>query len=239
LLQHLASQAGLVMRNAQLTTDLRATIDELRGSRRRLVEAQDAERRKLERNLHDGAQQQLVALSIQLNLLNELADEPDAVRETIPELTAAIKAALEDLRDLARGIYPPLLAEQGLVMALRTQARRSPVPVEVEADQVGRYPPDAESTVYFCTLEALQNIAKHARASRALVRLDGSGDDLEFSISDNGAGIPAGGRHGSGLQGMTDRLAAHGGTLEIRSQPGQGTTIIGRLPAPAGPGRPL
>jgi signal transduction histidine kinase len=233
LLRHLASQAGLVMRNAKLNAELQATIDELRASRRRLVEAQDAERRKIERNLHDGAQQQLIALAIQLGLLAETADDPDLVRQAIPELKAQLSAALDDLRTLARGIYPPLLAEQGLVMALRAQAARSPLPVEVEARDVGRYPQDAESTVYFCALEALQNVAKHARASRVTVRLAGSAGGLEFSVRDDGAGFPAASRrHGSGLQGMADRLAAHGGTLDIRSEPGQGTTITGRLPAP-------
>ena len=231
LLRHLASQASLVMRNAQLTAELRATIEELLASRRRLVEAQDAERRRIERNLHDGAQQQLIALAIQLGLLVELADDPDLVRQAIPDLKAQLSTALDDLRALARGIYPPLLAEQGLVMALRAQAARSPVPVLLEAGQVERYPQDAESTVYFCTLEALQNVAKHARASRVTVRLSGSGDTLEFSVSDDGAGFPAGTSHGSGLQGMSDRLAAHGGILAVRSRPGQGTTITGRLPA--------
>ena len=231
LLQHLASQASLVMRNAQLTAELRATIEELLASRRRLVEAQDAERRRIERNLHDGAQQQLIALAIQLGLLAESADDPDLIRQAIPDLKAQLSTALDDLRALARGIYPPLLAEQGLVMALRTQAARSPVPVVLEADQVGRYPQDAESTVYFCTLEALQNVAKHARASAATVRLSGSAGTLEFSVSDDGAGFPAAAtRHGSGLQGMSDRLAAHGGTLTVTSQPGHGTTITGRLP---------
>jgi signal transduction histidine kinase len=230
LLQHLASQASLVMRNAQLTAELRATIDELLASRRRLVEAQDAERRRIERNLHDGAQQQLIALAIQLGLLAELADDPDLVRQAIPDLKAQLSAALDDLRALARGIYPPLLAEQGLVMALRAQAARSPVPVVLDADQVGRYPQDTESTVYFCTLEALQNVAKHAQASAVTVRLSGSSEVLEFSVSDDGAGFPAGTSHGFGLQGMSDRLAAHGGTLTVRSRPGQGTTITGRLP---------
>jgi signal transduction histidine kinase len=238
LLQHLASQASLVMRNAQLTAELRATIDELLASRRRLVEAQDAERRRIERNLHDGAQQQLIALSIHLGLLAESADDPDLIRQAIPDLKAQLSTALDDLRALARGIYPPLLAEQGLVMALRTQAARSPVPVVLEADEVGRYRQDAESTVYFCTLEALQNVAKHARASRVTVRLSRSGGTLEFSVSDDGAGFPAAAtRHGSGLQGMSDRLAAHGGTLAVRSQPGQGTTITGRLPVRPGPGQ--
>ena len=230
LLQHLASQASLVMRNAQLTAELRATIGQLLASRRRLVEAQDAERRRIERNLHDGAQQQLIALAIQLGLLAESADDPDLIRHAIPDLKAQLSTALDDLRALARGIYPPLLAEQGLVMALRAQSARSPVPVTLEADQVGRYQQDTESTVYFCALEALQNVTKHARASRVTVRLSGSGDTLEFSVSDDGSGFPAGTSHGSGLQGMSDRLAAHGGTLTVRSRPGQGTTITGRLP---------
>jgi len=232
LLRHLASQASLVMRNAQLTAELRATIDQLLASRRRLVGAQDAERRKIERNLHDGAQQQLIALAIQLGLLAESAGDPDLIRQAIPDLKAQLSTALDDLRALARGIYPPLLAEQGLVMALRAQAARSPVPVVLEADQVGRYPQDAESTVYFCTLEALQNVAKHARASAATIRLTQAGGTLEFSVSDDGAGFPSAAiRHGSGLQGMSDRLAAHGGTLTVTSHPGQGTTITGRLPA--------
>ncbi|HEX5296721.1 MAG TPA: GAF domain-containing sensor histidine kinase [Streptosporangiaceae bacterium] len=230
LLQHLASQASLVMRNAQLTAELRATIDELRASRRRLVEAQDAERRKIERNLHDGAQQQLIALAIHLGLLAESADDPEFIRQAVPDLKAQLSAALDDLRALARGIYPPLLAEQGLVMALRAQVARSPVPALLEADEIGRYPQDTESTVYFCALEALQNVAKHAQASRAAVRLFSSDGTLEFSVSDDGAGFPAGTSHGSGLQGMSDRVAAHGGTLTVRSRPGQGTTITGRLP---------
>jgi signal transduction histidine kinase len=231
LLRHLASQASLVMRNAQLTAELRATIDELLASRHRLVEAQDAERRRIERNLHDGAQQQLIALSIHLGLLAESADDPDLIRQAIPDLKAQLSTALEDLRALARGIYPPLLAEQGLAMALRAQAARSPVPVVLEADEIGRYSQDTESTVYFCALEALQNVAKHARASAVTVGLSGSGEVLEFSVSDDGTGFPAAAaRHGSGLRGMSDRLAAHGGTLAVTSQPGQGTTITGRLP---------
>jgi signal transduction histidine kinase len=233
LLQHLASQAGLVLRNAALTADLEATIEEMRASRRRLVEAQDAERRKIERNLHDGAQQQLIALSIQLGLLADAADDPGAIRELTPLLKEAARAALDDLRDLARGIYPPLLAEQGLVGALQAQVRKAPLPVRMEADGIGRYPQDAESTVYFCTLEALQNIAKYANASSAEIHLACPDSSLSFTISDDGAGFhPATARRGSGLQGMADRLAALGGTFQIRSAPGQGTTLTGQLPVP-------
>ena len=238
LLQHLASQAGLVFRNGRLTAELQATIDELRASRRRLVGAQDEERRKIERNLHDGAQQQLVALSIQLGLLEQSAGDAASVRQLTPELQKSARAALDDLRALARGIYPPLLAEQGLVLALQAQGRKTAVPVAIEAQGIQRYPQDIEATVYFCALEALQNIAKYADASRADVRLLCSGESLEFTITDDGIGFDtAAARDGTGLQGMTDRLAALGGTLHIRSQPGQGTTVSGRLPAPGSWGR--
>ena len=231
LLQHLASQAGLVFRNGRLTAELQATIEELRASRRRLVEAQDEERRKIERNLHDGAQQQLVALSIQLGLLEQSAGDAASVRELTPELQKSARAALDDLRALARGIYPPLLADQGLVLALRAQARKTVVPVTIEADGIQRYPQDVEATVYFCALEALQNVAKYAAASRADVCLSCSGGSLQFTITDDGTGFDtATARHGTGLQGMADRLAALGGTLHLHSQPGQGTTVSGRLP---------
>jgi signal transduction histidine kinase len=231
LLQHLASQAGLLLRNVQLTAELQATIDELRASRRRLVETQDAERRKIERNLHDGAQQQLIALTIQLGLLEQSAGDPGYFRQMAAQLKETLHAALEDLRDLARGIYPPLLAEQGLVPALQAQARKAPLPVTIETGSLGRYPQDTETTVYFCTLEALQNITKYAAASQATVRLACTGGSLQFTITDNGTGFDTTtARHGTGLQGMTDRLAALGGALAIRSQPGHGTTLTGRLP---------
>jgi signal transduction histidine kinase len=227
LLQDLASQAGLVLRNAAL-------IDELRASRRRLVEAQDAERRKIERNLHDGAQQQLIALMIQVGLLEESAGDPAAVRQMAPAVKDGLRAALEDLRDLARGIYPPLLADQGLIAALQAQARKASLPVQIDADGIGRYPQDAEAAVYFCALEALQNITKYAGASRATVGLACSDGSLRFTVTDDGTGFDAAStRHGTGLQGMADRLAALGGTLDIRSQPGRGTTLTGQLPVTA------
>jgi signal transduction histidine kinase len=239
LMRHLASQAGLVLRNAALTAELRATIDDLRASRRRLVETQDAERQKIERNLHDGAQQQLIALTIHLGLLEESADDPAAVRELVTAVKTGVRAALDDLRDLARGIYPPLLADQGLVPALQAQARKASLPVEIDADGIGRYPQDAEAAVYFCTLEALQNITKYASASRAKVGLSCSDDSLRFTVSDNGTGFDiATIRYGTGLQGMADRLAALGGALRVRSQPGHGTILSGELPL-AAPGHGL
>ena len=231
LLAHLASQAGLVLRNVRLTAELQATIDDLRASRRRLVKAQDEERQRIERNLHDGAQQQLVALTVQLSLLEDFAGDPSEVRQVTGQLRAGLHAALDDLRALARGIYPPLLADQGLGPALRAQAGRAPLPVLVETDGIGRYPRDAEAAVYFCILEALQNTAKYARASRAAVALSCPGSHLEFTVTDDGTGFDtATATHGTGLQGMADRLAAAGGTLRINSAPGSGTTISGGLP---------
>jgi signal transduction histidine kinase len=227
LLQDLASQAGLVLRNAAL-------IGELRASRRRLVEAQDAERRKIERNLHDGAQQQLIALTIQLGLLEESADDPAAIRQIAPAVKDGLRAALDDLRALARGIYPPLLADQGLLPALQAQARKATLPVEIDADGVGRFPQDTEAAVYFCALEALQNVAKYAGASRATVGLSCSGGSLQFTVTDDGTGFDtASTRNGTGLQGMADRLAALGGSLHVSSQPGRGTTLTGQLPVSA------
>jgi signal transduction histidine kinase len=231
LLEHLASQAGLVLRNVRLTAELQARIDDLRASRRRLVRAQDEERHRIERNLHDGAQQQLVALNVQLTLLEDAADQPSEVREMTGELRAGLRAALDDLRALARGIYPPLLADQGLSAALHAQAGKAPLPVEIEADGIGRYPREAEAAVYFCILEALQNVAKYARASRATVALSCPDGHLGFTVTDDGDGFDAAkATHGTGLQGMADRLAAVGGILRVESAPGSGTTVSGTLP---------
>ena len=234
LAEHVASQAGLVLRNVRLTAELRQTIEELRASRRRLIDAQDTERRKLERNLHDGAQQQLVALGVQLSLLERLARQvPDADRVTaaIPPLQAMATDALDDLRDLARGIYPPLLADRGLAAALDAQARKAAVPTTVDADGVGRYDQQTEAAVYFCTLEALQNVAKYAGAASAVVRLRSAEGWLTFEVQDDGAGFEPADASGSGIQGMVDRLDAIGGSLELQSSPGAGTLVRGRIPA--------
>jgi signal transduction histidine kinase len=234
LAEHVASQAGLVVRNVRLTEELRNTIEELRASRRRLVAAQDLERRKIERNLHDGAQQQLVALGVQLSLLERLArNVPDAgpLTSTIPQLQATLTDALGDLRDLARGIYPPLLADQGLAAALDAQARKAAVPTSVDADGVGRYDRAVEATVYFCTLEALQNVAKYADATTATVRLGATDGWLTFQVEDDGRGFDPDEAKGSGIQGMADRLDAIGGSLEITSEPDAGTVVQGRISA--------
>jgi signal transduction histidine kinase len=226
LIADIASQAGLVLRNVRL-------IEELRASRQRLVKAQDEERRRLERDIHDGAQQQLVALSVKLTLVRAMARK-DAERADamLHELQGETQDAMENLRDLARGIYPPLLADHGLVAALESQARKAAVPVEIETDGVSRYSQEAEAAVYFCTLEALQNVAKYAEAARAVVRLREEDGVLVFEVIDDGVGFdPAAKRYGSGLQGMADRLAALGGELIVDSSPGRGTTVRGSVPA--------
>jgi signal transduction histidine kinase len=225
LLVDLASQAGLVLRNVAL-------IAELRASRQRLVSAQDQERRKIERNLHGGAQQQLVTLAVKLRLIEDMVlKDADRAAELARQATEETGEALESLRDLARGIYPPLLADKGLVAALESQADESPIPVRVDAENVDRYTQEAEAAIYFCCLEALQNAAKHAKASEAVVRLAEGDRGLRFEVTDDGAGFePAATANGTGLQAMADRLDAIGGSLEVRSAPGAGTTVIGTLP---------
>jgi len=227
LIRDLASQAGLVLRNVRL-------IEELRQSRRRIVAAVDEGRRQLERNIHDGAQQQLVALAVKLRLADVVLDrDPARAHAFLGELREETNDALENLRDLARGIYPPLLADEGLAPALEAQARRSPVPVRVSRDGIGRYPQDVEATVYFCVLEALQNVTKYANASGVDIDIRQRDDALTFEIRDDGIGFdPATAPRGTGLQGMADRVEAVGGTFHVRSAPGSGTTVSGTLPIP-------
>jgi signal transduction histidine kinase len=217
----------------EMTRKLRGTLDELRGTQRRIVTAQDEERRKLERNIHDGAQQQLVALAVNLRLAQGLATKDgEETAHVLGRLQEDAQSALSDLRDLAHGIYPPLLADQGLVVALEAQARRSPVAVTLESSAIDRYPPEVEAAVYFSALESLQNVGKYAGASQAVVRLDQIDGWLTFEVEDDGDGFdPAVTAKGSGLHGIADRLAALGGTVEINSTPGVGTTVSGSIPA--------
>jgi signal transduction histidine kinase len=228
LIADLAAQAGLVLRNVRL-------VEDLRSSRRRLVAAQDEERRKLERNIHDGAQQQLVALAVKARLTRALTErDPAKASEMLQQIEAETQSALEDLRDLARGIYPPLLADKGLEAALTAQARKSPVPVIVTGDGIGRYPQEVEAAVYFSVLEALQNTAKYAGAEHAEIRLAYDDDALRFQVHDDGRGFdPDATGYGTGLQGMVDRLAALDGVVTVTSRPGDGTTVVGRVPVRA------
>jgi len=233
LLDDLARQAGLVLKNVGLTTDLQARLEELRGSRQRLVAAQDQERRRLERNLHDGAQQHLVAIKVRLGLAEMLAvKDPAKLKQTLAQLVADTDEALNTLRELARGIYPPLLADRGLVAALEGQVTRASIPVTVVAEGLGRYSQEVEAAVYFCCLEALQNIQKYARATAAQVSFSATASEVRFEVRDDGSGFdPATVSRGSGLQNMEDRLNALGGSLEVRSRPGHGAAVTGTVPA--------
>jgi signal transduction histidine kinase len=224
LVTDLAGQAALLLANSRL-------IEDLRASRQRLVAAQDEERRRLERNLHDGAQQQLVALAVGLNLARGTASkDPASADQMLERLEGDVGDALENLRDLARGVYPPLLADQGLAAAIEAQSRRSTVPIRVESDRIRRYPQEVETAVYFCTLEALQNAAKYAKPGEVVVRLRMEDGELGFTVSDDGEGFDqATTKLGSGLQNMADRLAALGGDLFVRSSPGNGTVVEGRV----------
>jgi len=239
LLDDLAGQAGLVLSNARLTAELQvrlgeisARADELRASRQRIVAAQDAERRRLERNIHDGAQQHLVALAVKLRLTRSILEEdPAKGARTLLEIRGQVADAAETLSALALGIYPPVLEERGLAAALEAQARLGSVPVAVDNGGAGRAPIELEAAVYFVCLEALQNAAKYANPSRVEIRLRREDDEMRFEVTDDGAGFdPAANDGGTGLQGMRDRLAVFGGTLDVRSAPGRGTTVRGSVP---------
>jgi signal transduction histidine kinase len=225
LVRDLAAQAGLALRNVRL-------VEELRASQRRIVAAQDSERRRIERNIHDGAQQQLVALNVKMRLAQALTSkDPEKADAMLSQMQSEIQTALEDLRDLARGIYPPLLADKGLPAALEAQSRKSPLPVEVSPDGVTRHEPEVEAAVYFSVLEALQNVAKYADATHAAVRLGEDAGWLTFVVEDDGRGFDATATgYGTGLQGIADRVSALDGLLDVRSRPGRGTVVAGRIP---------
>ncbi|MBJ7594659.1 MAG: sensor histidine kinase [Candidatus Dormibacteraeota bacterium] len=231
LLSHLASQAGLVLKNVGLTGDLQARLVDLRASRQRLVTAQDEERRRLERNLHDGAQQHLVALKVKIGLAEMLmARDPEKAMTTLGQLKRDADEALETLRDLARGIFPPLLADKGLEVALQSQARKATLAVTVHAAGIGRYSQETEAAVYFCCLEALQNIQKYARATEAVIQMRDESGELRFEITDDGVGFDVTAtKKGAGLVNMADRFDALGGEITVTSAVGSGTTIAGRL----------
>ena len=225
LVRDVAAHAGLVLRNVAL-------VDDLRASRQRIVTAQDERARKLERDIHDGAQQQMVALAVKLRVAEQLArKDADKTAAMLQDLQREATEALDNMRDLARGIYPPLLADKGLAAAIEEQARKSPIAVSVEADGVGRYPQEVEATAYFCALEAMQNVMKYAHASRVSVRLSQRDGALMFAVEDDGVGFDPQAARGSGLTNMRDRLEAVGGRLDVRSMLGGGTTVSGRIPA--------
>jgi signal transduction histidine kinase len=242
LLADLAAQAGLAMKNVRLALELESKLkqlaaqaEELRASRQRIVAAQDSERRRLERDLHDGAQQQLVSIAVQLRMLKRLIDaEAPRAAGAVDELLVQTNDALSELRDLARGIFPSILADRGLVAGVRAHLAKSHPGARLELQPElaeARDGFELEAAVYFCIREALQNVAKHAAGAQTTVRLASDGEWLTFSVEDDGPGFDlAAGQDGTGLQGMADRLAAVDGWLEVCSMPGQGTTLRGRVP---------
>lgn len=243
----LAAQAGLVLRQVGLRAelaarheDLAARADELKASRERLIEAEDAERRRLERDIHDGAQQHVVALAVNLRLAETVAvRSPERAALVLAAQADAARVAIETLSSLSRGIYPRLLADQGLVSALLAAVATSAVPVTIEADGVGRLPAPVEAALYFCCMEAVQNAAKHSGARSVTVRLDQDRSRWRLTVTDDGAGFDlvrartAGA--GGGLVNMADRLDTVGGTVTVGSLPGSGTTVTALVPRTEGP----
>jgi len=239
VLTELSRQVGLALHNVNLDSALQSTLDEvrrqaaeLRASRTRIVAAADAERRRVERDLHDGAQQHLVALAVNVRLVKDLVTEdPDAAAHALDEIAVEVKATVQELRDLAHGIYPPLLMDNGLPEALRAVASRSPLDVSTAVDGVGRFSPDIEAAVYFCCLEALQNAAKHAPESRVEIQVWEEEGGLLFTVADDGPGFHADtARAGHGFMNMSDRLGAIGGSVRWDSTPGDGSTVRGSIP---------
>ena len=240
ILTELARQVGLTLHNVRLDSALQASLDEVRrqaealqASRGRIVAAGNAERRRIERNLHDGAQQHLVALAVKVRLARQLSErDPDKARGLMEELGGDLEDALQELRDLAHGIYPPLLADKGLPEALAAAGRRASLPTEVRSDGIGRYSPEIEAAIYFCCLEALQNAGKHAgEGARVAVRIWEEAGGLLFEVGDDGVGFDT--RHtgaSAGFTNMNDRLGAVGGTLRVESAPGRGTKVAGAIP---------
>jgi signal transduction histidine kinase len=233
LLDAALAMARVLLDNQRLAAEADVATRELRRSRARIAATAERERRRIERDLHDGAQQRLVALRIELELAEELVRrDPRQGIGRLRELEAEVDEALEELRSLAHGVYPPLLADCGLAEALAAVAARSPIPVEVVAQGVGRYPPEVESAVYFCVLEAIQNVLKHApSAHRVVIQLAGGRSELRFSVRDDGSGTGSGAhRPGAGLTNMSDRLSAVGGEVAVGSMKGVGTTVQGWVP---------
>jgi signal transduction histidine kinase len=226
-----AGQAVLLaLETGRLEAELSATTVALRNSTARLVAAGDAERRKIERDLHDGAQQRLMAIQIKLGLLRDRVDDPE-IEAALAEVGADASAAVDDLRRLAHGIYPTVLRERGLGDGIRAWGRSAPIVVEVVDGGGGRCAPAVEAAVYFCVLEAIQKTIKHSGAAGARVAVARQNGELRFSVSDDGTGFAAGAAHGGmGLTSMRERIETLGGELEIASAAGAGTTVRGAVP---------
>jgi signal transduction histidine kinase len=231
LVEAVSAAARLALDNERLQAEVRAKLEEVRASRTRIVHAGDAERRRVERNLHDGAQQRLMMLALSVGQLRERLDGevlPD-VAEHIDAMSGELRQAIEELRELARGIHPAILTEDGLVPAIESLAERFRAPIELDLAPIDRLPEPVEATAYFVVAESLTNVAKYAGASHVDVRLDRRDSSLVVEITDDGRGGAAPWA-GSGLQGLEDRVAAVGGTLFIDSPPGAGTRVVAEIP---------
>jgi signal transduction histidine kinase len=221
--------AGIALENERLQADLRARLEELRSSRRRVLEVADAERQRLERNLHDGAQQRLATLSLELAMLEELVGTDPEAHELLQQAQNNLAESLDELRELGQGIHPAILTDHGLAVALEALAKRSPVPIRLEVELDERLPERIEVAAYYLITECLANIAKHAQASNATVVVSRQGDKVAIEVADDGVGGASGDR-GSGVRGLADRVESLGGTLHISSPVGRGTLVRAEIP---------
>lgn len=231
-IQAAGAAAAVAFQTDYAAAETDAVMRELRASRARIQAAADDERRRIERDLHDGAQQRLIALQLHLQIAAEKARNDASERAALRELSAEVQLAIEDIRSLTSGIYPAVLADSGLADAVRAAARNCPVATSVEVVGLGDYPHEISTAVYFCCLESLQNVAKHAPdATSVKITLRESNSVLEFSVSDDGPGLsPSEARVGAGIVNMRDRMATVGGKLNLDSRPGGGTRVSGRIP---------
>jgi signal transduction histidine kinase len=228
LVETVAATAGLLLENERLQAELRAQLAELRASRERIVRSGDEERRRLERDLHDGAQQRLRGLGMGLQLIRSRVEPGSEAAALVDEVETELAQALQELRELARGIHPAVLTEQGLPAAVRALGERAPVPVQIAVANEP-LPPAVETAAYFVVAEALANVVKYAHARQAWVTVVSDNVSARVEVRDDGVGgaQPA---EGSGLQGLADRVGALGGRLRIESPPGGGTRITAELP---------
>jgi signal transduction histidine kinase len=230
LVEAVCAAAGLALENERLQAELRAHLDELRASRARIVEAADAERRRLERDLHDGTQQRLVSVAMALGLAqSRLESDPGEVRRILEQTRGTLDDALQELRELSQGVHPAILTERGLAPALQELAYRAPVPIELRLVLDERLPQPVEAAAYFVVAEALTNVAKYASATQASVRVERRDGDAIVEVSDDGQGGADPGR-GSGLRGLADRVEALGGGLVVESPRGAGTHLRAEIP---------
>jgi signal transduction histidine kinase len=229
LVEAVSATAGLALENGRLEAELRARLQELHGSRTRVVEAQQNERRRLERNLHDGAQQRLVALALELGILAEQADSDPATRTRLKRARSELAESLDELRDLARGLHPAVVSGHGLAVALESLAAAAPLEVQLKSDGLPRLPEQVEVAAYYVVSESLTNAAKHAQASHVSVEVDVADNTLILEIIDDGIG-GADSERGTGLRGLADRVEALNGRLRIWSAAGQGTRVRAEIP---------